>query len=294
MAERRMFAKTIIESDAFLDMSPEAQCLYFHLGMMADDDGFINNPKRIMRAIGSQDTALRELAEKRFVLGFDSGVVVIKHWRINNFVRNDRYKETLYSDEMATLTIRQDGAYTEKERKPTQQEPETEPEHNDTQGENTGYTTGIPTCNHEDETRYTQDRLGKDRLGKDKEIKASGKPTRAHLESREPKNDLEEVEKHYLATFRGLFACGRVTTEKPVITNWGAIRALERKVIDAHGQEAVIRAIENATRDDWIVSKGFALTMILSSGVLNRLINARPAPPGNLARRTECIDIPEA
>ena len=96
MAERRMFAKTIIDSDAFLDMPLSAQALYFHLSMRADDDGFINNPKKIQRVIGGSDDDLKLLIAKRFLLPFESGVVVIKHWKIHNFIRTDRYKPTVY------------------------------------------------------------------------------------------------------------------------------------------------------------------------------------------------------
>lgn len=112
MAERRMFAKTIIDSDAFLEMPATAQMLYFHLAMRADDDGFINNPKRIMRMIGSGDDDLKLLILKKFIIPFESGVVVIKHWRINNYLRTDRYKETAYIDEKSRLEIKENGAYT--------------------------------------------------------------------------------------------------------------------------------------------------------------------------------------
>lgn len=90
MAEKRMFAKTIIDSDAFLDMPMSTQALYFHLSMRADDDGFINNPKKIQRMIGSSEDDMRVLCAKSFVIPFESGVVVIKHWRINNYLRADR------------------------------------------------------------------------------------------------------------------------------------------------------------------------------------------------------------
>ena len=112
MAERRMFAKTIIDSDSFLDMPLSAQSLYFHLSMRADDDGFINNPKKIQRMIGASDDDFKLLFVKRFVIGFESGVVVIKHWRIHNYIRNDRYKETVYQDEKALLTLKENGSYT--------------------------------------------------------------------------------------------------------------------------------------------------------------------------------------
>ena len=95
MAERRMFAKTIIDSDEFLDMPLSAQALYFHLSMRADDDGFVNNPKKIQRMIGASDDDYKILIAKSFVLRFESGVIVIKHWRINNYIQKDRYKETV-------------------------------------------------------------------------------------------------------------------------------------------------------------------------------------------------------
>lgn len=112
MAERRMFAKTIIDSDAFLDMPLSTQSLYFHLSMRADDDGFINNPKKIQRMIGASDDDLRLLVAKRFIIPFDSGIVVIKHWRIHNYIQKDRYKETVYKDEKALLSLKENNAYT--------------------------------------------------------------------------------------------------------------------------------------------------------------------------------------
>lgn len=113
MAERRMFAKTIIDSDAFLDMPLSAQALYFHLSMRADDDGFINNPKKIQRMVGAADDDLKLLLLKRFVIGFESGVVVIKHWKIHNYIQKDRYKPTIYKEEMAQLSTKENRAYTD-------------------------------------------------------------------------------------------------------------------------------------------------------------------------------------
>lgn len=112
MAERRMFAKTIIDSDAFLDMPLSTQALYFHLSMRADDDGFINNPKKISKMLGSSDDELKVLLAKRFILYFDSGVIVIKHWRIHNYIQKDRYKETVYTEEKALLSHKENNGYT--------------------------------------------------------------------------------------------------------------------------------------------------------------------------------------
>ena len=116
MAERRMFAKSIVLSDAFLDMPLSARCLYFTLGMLADDDGFVSSPKAIMRQCGASQDDIKVLISKRYILTFESGVIVIKHWRINNYLRNDRYQQTTYLEEKDTLDIDPRGAYTEKEK----------------------------------------------------------------------------------------------------------------------------------------------------------------------------------
>lgn len=146
MAERRMFTKTVIDSDAFLDMPLSSQALYFHLSMRADDDGFVNNQNKIVRMIGANPNDLDILVAKRFVLTFDSGVLVIKHWKMHNYIRKDRYQETVYKEELQQL------------------------EHN----ENNAYTLGQPTVNQQATNsqptvnqRLPQVRLGKDRLGKD-------------------------------------------------------------------------------------------------------------------------------
>ena len=161
MADKRMFSSKIIDSDAFIEMSPMARLLYFNLSLHADDDGFTNSARREMKIVGAQDSDLNELVDKRFVIRFDSGVVAIKHWRINNTIRSDRYKATTYTDEKSLLTIEPNGAYTIK---------------------NDDLNVGIPTDNHKKidgipsdnqcvpqirggEDRLEEDRLGKDRLG---------------------------------------------------------------------------------------------------------------------------------
>jgi len=111
MAERRMFAKSIVLSDAFLDMPLSSRCLYFTLSMLADDDGFVNSPKSIMRQCGASQDDMSVLLQKKFVLPFDSGVIVIRHWRINNYLRSDRYTETKCLDEKEQLVVDKTGAY---------------------------------------------------------------------------------------------------------------------------------------------------------------------------------------
>ena len=112
MADRRMFSKTIIDSDTFLDMPLSAQALYFHLSMRADDDGFVNNPKKIQRMIGASDDDCRLLIMKQLIITFDSGVIVIKHWRLHNYIQKDRYKPTLYQNEKSTLELDESKVYT--------------------------------------------------------------------------------------------------------------------------------------------------------------------------------------
>ena len=149
MAERRMFAKTIIDSDAFLDMSVTARLLYYDLSMRADDDGFVNSPKKIMRMIGASEDDLRMLAARKFIIPFENGVVVIKHWRIHNYIRKDRYNETTYSEQKELLELDENGSYR--------------------LIDNQRSTDGLPPVDQ----RLTQVRLGKDRVGKDSKIYSS-------------------------------------------------------------------------------------------------------------------------
>jgi len=109
-----MFTLKIVDSDAFLDMGQGAQLLYFHLSMRADDDGFVDNPKRILRMVGGNDDDLKILLAKRFLIAFDSGIVVIKHWRMHNYIQNDRYSPTQYIEERCLLHVKENGAYTDK------------------------------------------------------------------------------------------------------------------------------------------------------------------------------------
>jgi hypothetical protein len=139
VAERRMFAKTIIDSDAFLDMPVTSQLLYFHLSMRADDDGFVNKPKSVMRMVGCKEDDLKLLFVKKFLIPFESGIVVIKHWKIHNYIAKDRYTETKYKEEKSLLQL----------------------------DENKAYTQATTPCIQPVYETETQVRLGKDRLGKE-------------------------------------------------------------------------------------------------------------------------------
>lgn len=111
MAQRRMMSMHIIDSDAFLDMPISSQNLYMHMLMRADDDGFISSPKKISRMVGCSDDDMKVLIGKKFVIPFESGICVIKHWRIHNYIQKDRYQETKYLEEMALLDVKENGAY---------------------------------------------------------------------------------------------------------------------------------------------------------------------------------------
>ena len=118
MAERRMFSQKVVGSDAFIEMPAMAQVLYFHLNMNADDDGFVNSPKKIARSVGASDEDLSTLINKRFLIRFPSGIVVIKHWKINNAIRPDRSRPTEYQKELSMLIVKENKSYTEKEKHP--------------------------------------------------------------------------------------------------------------------------------------------------------------------------------
>ena len=154
-----MFAKTIIDSDAFLEMPVTSQLLYFHLSMRADDDGFVNKPKSLMRMVGCKDDDLKLLFVKKFLIPFESGVVVIKHWKIHNYIRKDTYTETKYKEEKSTLELDENSAYRLAETSPLQ------------------------ICDESVTSPSTQVRLGKvstgkDSVGEDKEEDKPPKPTR--------------------------------------------------------------------------------------------------------------------
>lgn len=176
MAERRMISKRIADSDAFLDMPLSAQALYFHLCMRADDDGFVNGARRIQRMVGAAEDDARLLIAKGFLISFPSGVVVIKHWKLHNYIPKDRHKPTAYQEELATLNVKKNGAYTLKTAEelaagpapelpdPEEEEPENGPEEAPEECGDGLYT----ACIQNVDGVYTQDRLGEDRLGEDR------------------------------------------------------------------------------------------------------------------------------
>lgn len=206
MAERRMFAKTIVDSDMFIDMPMSARLLYYDLAMRADDDGFVNSPKKIMRFVGASMDDMNVLIAKQFIILFESGVVVIKHWKIHNYIQKDRYKATSYQAEKESLTLK-NGTY---------------------------YTDDLPDVSNLDTeciqdvySLDTQDRLGKDRLelGKDRvrdrdrerqELESAHAPENLPLEIAENKNnknnendfnnsDNKKPTRHKYGTYKNVF-----------------------------------------------------------------------------------------
>lgn len=257
MAERRMFAKSIVLSDAFLDMPMSARCLYFTLGMFADDDGFVGSPKAIMRQCGASEDDMRILTGKKYVLGFASGVIVIKHWRLNNYLRNDRHVQTTYTEELSTLGIDDKGAYTQNIDKM-----EVLP-------------AGIPIDNQVVDTWYTQDSIGKDSIDNNNIYsRAENSPT-AHPEQ----NDVNEVV-DYLNTAAG--TSYKKNTPKTVRNIKARLKegfTVEdfKTVIDKKVKEWKGSDMERYLRPDTLFGTKF-------EGYLNQQITKGKAPPGSFKR----------
>jgi len=173
MAERRMFAKSVILSDGFMELTTSAKCLYFILGMVADDDGFVNSPRGIMRQLKVREKDLEQLVQKRFLIAFDSGVVAIRHWRVHNQIRKDRYMPTQHIVEMQMLELNSEGTYLTKS-----VTPECQPNVNH-------LATAWQPSGNRVATQYS---IGKDRLGQVRSGESeSAQPTRAPEQSKAEK-----------------------------------------------------------------------------------------------------------
>jgi soluble P-type ATPase len=112
MAKRRMFSLDVIDTDLFMEMPQSSRLLYYELCMRADDDGFVSNPKKILKMVGCSEDDFRVLTTKQFIIPFDTGIVVIKHWKIHNYIQKDRYKETIYLEEKQQINEEKNGMYT--------------------------------------------------------------------------------------------------------------------------------------------------------------------------------------
>ena len=172
MAQRRMFSKKIVETDYFMEMSPTAKLLYFYLNMGADDDGFVGNPRMIKVISGATDDDLKILIAKQFIIPFESGVIVIKDWRIHNYIQKDRYNKTQYTNEMSQLQIEENGMYTKR----------------------------IQNVSSLDtQVRLGKDRLGEDRLGEDSKdiLSGSDEPDSTRIQKSERDQMFETIWKLY-------------------------------------------------------------------------------------------------
>ena len=219
-----MFSLTIIDSDAFLEMPSSTQNLYFHLSMRADDDGFVNNPKRIMRMIGASEDDLKLLIAKRFLIGFQTGVVVIKHWKIHNYIQSDRYNKTVYQEELAQLETKDNKAYTER-RESLQQADSDE-------------------CIHDGYSLDTQVRLGKDRLDK------------VRLEIEAPSLDYESIVSLYRQYCPNLQPVRALNDKrKKTLKAWGDTDEMEQTFIKA-GQSGFLSGQNDRgwkANFDWVI-----------------------------------------
>lgn len=213
-----MFAKTIVLSDAFLDMPLSSRCLYFTLGMLADDDGFVNSPRSVMRQCGASVDDLNVLISKKFILAFEDGVVVIKHWRINNYLQKDRYTETKYLEDKDLLEMDQNNSYRLKD--------------------DAMYTQDM----------YTQEMYTQDSIGKVNNI--SSKEDMSHLQCDEPQKGSHQ---DIVDAWNSLSSVGITPIRK---INSGSTRAKSINArIKQFGKDAFFEAIENIRHSDYLQGK---------------------------------------
>lgn len=238
-----MFAKTIIDSDAFLDMPLSAQALYFHLSMRADDDGFVNNPKKIQRMIGAAADDLNLLAIKRFVIPFESGVCVIKHWRIHNLIRADRYKETVYTEEKSRLHTKGNKAYT---LTPIEEIPELP---------DAGMTNGTPSDNQVGDNREPQVRLGKDRVSieEDKKEGAPDEPPLPPPPEPQPAKGIEfgSLSPRMITAVEKWLQYKKERRESYKPTGLNSLISQIENNVDRYGEDAVIELIASCMAANW-------------------------------------------
>lgn len=223
MAEKRMFARKIIDSDAFLEMPLSAQALYFHLNMRADDDGFVNNPKRITDYVNASVDDLKILLTKRFVIGFESGVIVIRHWKIHNTIKSDRYRLTDYQEELARLLIEPSKAYSEAPLTPQLSQAEQM----------------VPNRFQSGSTLEPEIRIGKISIGLD-EKKREERENRGAGEGKPPVSDLTKQSGAAAPT-----PAGAATRHKHGAHGWVRLTEEEyARLIDDLGEEELTRCID--------------------------------------------------
>lgn len=234
MANKAIFSKTIIDTDAFLEMPATTQNLYFHLNMHADDDGFIGNPKRIGRMIGASDDDFKILIAKKFIIVFESGVIVIKHWRIHNTLSKMRYKETSYLDEKSQLLIKENNAYSLDEGKPL----------DDSRLVEMGKRQVRRTVD-EQETNLSKDKLSKDKLSKDKPSKK--KSAKADLNGMIDSFTGNEELKEALKAFLDM----RKSIKKPIQTEYAFKLALNKLNKLSQNDSERLEIVNQSVEHNW-------------------------------------------
>ena len=232
MAERRMFAKTIVFSDAFLDMPMSARCLYFTLGMFADDDGFVNSPKSIMRQCGASMDDMNILMAKKFIIIFESGIIVIKHWRIHNYIRQDTYSETKCVDEKGQLYLSPDKTYEM-----------------------------IPSTSRGRavDGAWTQDRIGKDSIGKNNNnnnpvVEKKDNITLTYTDREVPTKGIRSLSeqlnaKKFMERFNsveGVLPCSKLLVSREICID---------TILNNFTEDEIDRAFENLEKSDFLRGK---------------------------------------
>ena len=218
MAHRRMFSLSIVDTDRFLEMPSNTQALYFHLGMRADDDGFVAAPKSIAAICGCSVDDIRLLAMKGFVQAFETGVLVIIDWKENNKIRKDRYTPTKFTHEKMLLDGNQNG----------------------NQSDTQTATEWLP-----------QDRLGKDRIGKVRESKADNAalpPSPADSEKVKPKRKRQEQAQETIADIFRTFAGSDTELEK-ALTDFNALRAANKKPLTPRAAELICKKVTSLAKE---------------------------------------------
>ena len=218
MASRRMFAKAIIDSDEFLDMPMSARLLYYDLGMRADDDGFVNSPKKIMKMVGATNDDMNILIMRSFIIPFDNGIVVIRHWRINNYLRRDRYVETQYKEEKSLLDVDDSGRYNK-----TKQ---------------VGIPGGIPVV-----------ATGKDSIGKDIYISSN-----EDISQHEDRDYVNKMDVDLIMNYWNALSVYGITPVKKLISTTNRYKMLKARIRE-YGVDDVVKAIESIKRSDFLKGK---------------------------------------
>lgn len=272
MAEKRMFTKSIVLSDDFLDMPMSTRCLYFTLGMLADDDGFVNSPKAITRQCGASLDDMRILIAKKYLLEFDTGVIVIRHWRLNNYLRSDRYTHTSCVSELAQIATDKSGAYFKIDGA------EALPGGKNADDALAKIPESVPAEKMpEAEEKKEHEALSETSEAENKPEKKPAAEKKKPLAEREPVNDIERVEKAYLRNYSQLHGLGIIRMEKPII-NWTASRKMTKDAIRKYGVGVVLEAVMKSMNSRFCITKGYTLTTILSAGVLAGLVNVEKPP----------------